>query len=128
MYNSVYSDSFTVIIDPCPSTVIDSYAIRNMKIAVHGSADVEVLSSIPQDSVSKLNGDLSGETFCGSRSMTIKSVSPSTPAYSGFLSFDTSSTPTLTAATNDSSHQGVYTVTVEIVLDNYPTIKSTETF
>ena len=128
MYNTVYSNSFTVVINPCPSTVIDAYALRNMKISVHGSADIEALSSIPQDSVSKLNGDLTGETFCGAKSMTIKSVSPSAPVYSGFLSFDTSSTPTLTAITNDPSHQGVYTVTIEIVLDDYPTIKSTETF
>ena len=99
-----------------------------MQVSVDASAETQILSSIPQDSVSKLNGDLTGETFCGAKSMTIKSVSPSTPVYSGFLSFDTSSTPTLTAVTNDPSHQGVYTVTVEIVLDDYPTIKSTETF
>ena len=116
------------MIDPCLPTVIDLFAISDMQVAVDALAEVQILSSNPQDSVSKLNGDLSGETFCGSRSMTIKSVSPSSPAYNAFLSFDSSSTPTLTAVTNDSSYQGVYTVTVEIVLDNYPTIKSTETF
>jgi len=116
------------MIDPCPTTVIESFAINDMLIASDGSAEVQILSTIPQDSVSKVNGDLSGETFCGAKSMTIKSVSPSAPVHSGFLSFDTSSTPTLTAVTNDPSHQGVYTVTIEIVLDDYPTIKSTETF
>ena len=84
------------IVDPCEVTIFDAYTVNNMQVYVDGSSDVQTLN-VPIDSASRTNGDLSGVTFCGTRTLTIQSVSPSTPAYSNFLTLTSpSGTDTLT--------------------------------
>ena len=123
----VNHDFVIEMLDPCENTVLDAFPVNNMQTAVHGTADVQLLS-IPTDSIASLYGDLSGETYCGTKTLTIQSVVPATPLYSGFLTFDTTSTPQLTALTNDPSHQGLYTVTLLIVMDEFPAKSITTTF
>lgn len=113
--------------DPCTGTILDPFTANNMQISVHGPADVELLST-PLDSIAKLYGDLSGETYCGPKSFTITSVVPATPVYTEFLNFDTTSTPQFTAMSTDPSHQGTYTVNLEIAMDEFPDIKTTASF
>ena len=85
------------ILDPCETTTIEAMTINNMQAEVDGSAAVQALAA-PTDSVALANGDQSGTTYCGTKTITIQSVSPSTPDYSNFLSLTSpSDVSTLTA-------------------------------
>lgn len=87
-------DFDVIMVDPCDTTTLEAYTINDMLTEVHGTADVQVLST-PTDTVAQLYGDRSGETFCGVKTFTIQSVSPALPTYTEFLIFDDSSLPTL---------------------------------
>ena len=72
------------------------------------------------DSISLTHGDLTGITYCGTRSFSIKSVTPDIPVYTEFL-FIESPTGFIVAQTSDLNHVGFYTVEVENTLDEFPT-------
>ena len=104
------------MVDPCPATVLQPFAINDMQIEVFGPADVQTLT-LPQDSVALNYGDHTGETFCGRKTLTITSVTPSLPVYTEFLSFDDTATWTFTALSTQANHQNVYTITAEIEMN-----------
>ena len=103
------------MVDPCPATTLDPYPISDMNIEVKGSASQQKLN-IPTDTIAKLYGDRSGETFCGGKTLSIDSVSPALPARTEFLSFDQLSW-TFTASSTDPLHVGVYTVNYKVEMD-----------
>ena len=49
-------DFYIEMIDPCETTLLDAFPVSDMETAVHGTADVQILS-IPTDSVAALYGD-----------------------------------------------------------------------
>ena len=129
------------MVDPCATTTLDAFTVSDMWTEVLGAPDVLVLSdNPPTDSVAKLFGDLTGTTWCGTKTLTIQSISPANPIESEFLSLDenwlidyeeetvTFIDQTLTASTNYPAHEGTYTVTLHIALDDYPSIETTTVF
>ena len=118
------------MIDPCKATVIDAMTVNDMRAAVFGNADIQSLSS-SLDSVAKLYGDKSGQTYCGQKSITVISASPSLPAHTEFLTIDyTNLVPKLTVQSSDPTHQGSYDITIEIKMKEaaLSSIKQTVTF
>ena len=83
------------------------------------------------DSVAKLYGDKSGQTYCGQKSLTVISATPPLPAHTEYLTIDyTNFIPKLTVQSSDPSHQGSYDITVEVKMKEaaLSSIKRTVTF
>ena len=71
---------------------------------------------IPTDLVSMAHGIQDGYTFCGPRSLIL--ISGSMP----FLTFNPTTSPHLSAQTNNIADASTYTITLQIQLDMYPMI------
>ena len=92
---SVVSQStFTVDVqDPCNGSTLNALNLSDMTIYVSDASAVTQSVTIPTDSVSLALGDQTGLTFCGTRTLSLVSVTPNTPNYTNFLTFDGTSAP-----------------------------------
>ena len=91
-------NTFTLnVIDRCLSTVFDPLVINDMTAYVNEPTSVEQTVADVKDSVSVMHGDNTGLTFCGSRTLSLVSVTPNTPNYTNFLAFDGTSAPQLSS-------------------------------
>jgi len=126
-YNIAGTLNFDVTVDiSCTSAVFDAFTVNSMTHSALGSPDTQVLSAV-KDSVSKVAGNQDGFSHCGPREYTITTLP--TTVYSNVLSLDASTnTLTLGLVTTGLSDVNTYTITVQIALKNYPTIKKTATF
>ena len=95
---SVESQStFTVDIgDPCPGTTLNDLNLSDMTVYVSDASAI-TQSVTPTDSISLLLGDQTGLTFCGTRTLSLVSVTPNTPNYTNFLTFDGTKAPQLSS-------------------------------
>ena len=92
------SGSFTLtVIDRCATTTLDSLVLSDMTVYVNEPTSVDQTVADVKDSISEAHGDLSGLTFCGSRTLSLDSVTPNTPNYTNFLTFDGTSAPQLSS-------------------------------
>ena len=85
-YNTIQETyDFTITMeDPCENTVMKNPTAADMATSVFGVLDeMNILEGT--DTVSENHGDGMGLTYCGSRVFSIVSVTPSSPAYAGFL-------------------------------------------
>ena len=90
--------SFTLtVVDRCATSTLNSLSLTDMTTYVMDASPAILNPSQPTDSISLAHGDNTGLTFCGPRTLSLVSVSPSTPAYSNFLTFDPTGTPILSA-------------------------------
>ena len=85
------------MVDRCESTTLNTLSLADMTTYVMDASPAIQNPSPPTDTISLAHGDTTGLTFCGPRTLSLVSVSPSTPAYSNFLTFDPTGTPNLSA-------------------------------
>lgn len=112
-YSIAGSLDFDVVIDiSCTSTTFNTFTVNAMTFTLFETSDSQTLTD-PTDTVSTLKAD---STFCGARTYSITSISPSV-SYSNFLSIDSAS-GLLTLGLGGSTYgdEGTYTVTVTVAL------------
>ena len=103
--------------NPCDTTNLSfNPIVNNMLAYVDQAADTQTV--LATDTASSTYGNLDGFTLCGPRSYTITST-----AYS-FLNL---SVDTLTLSSTDPAEVGIYSVTIEACLVNYPAISPIDT-
>ena len=86
--------TFTLnVIDGCHSTVFDPLVVNDMTVYVNEPTSEDQIVADVKDAVSKATGDQSGLTFCGARTLSLVSVTPNTPNYTNFLTFDGTTAP-----------------------------------
>ena len=113
------STSLTLnVVDRCETTTYSTWTIPDMNTYIFDSSPAIQDALIPTDSVSLAHGNQDGYTFCGARTLAMNSSPLS------FLTFDSTTTPHLSAITNNVGDTGTYTVNLQVTLDNYPTLQT----
>ena len=72
---------------------MDALVLSDLTVYVNEPTTEDQTVADVKDSVSKAHGDLTGLNFCGARTLSLVSVTPNTPNYTNFLTFDGTTAP-----------------------------------